>query len=276
VCTLCNFTRNTNVCVISLVLGEEAESVSTNTNSRRGSSGLISMPRIGRSDLTWAFQSQGKYRCTCMLRCATWRLNCIGVRIMPFAKKSSFGTCYILTGFHVSYIHTGFKPLIGHPRLLTQHILGTLLIWNRDISVDIATLLRGLIPGRGKFILFSTVFWPTQSLIQWVPWTLSLGVKQSEHEADLSHPTNAQFKNGGVIPSLPIRLYGVVLTLSSLSVLNLKKRRPVRSGFKVNAAILNSLLAIPEMEACCPKRLVDFQQTTWQYVTKKTDFNYRN
>lgn len=39
--------------------GEESESVSTNTNSRRGSSGLISMPRIGRSDLTWAFQSQG-------------------------------------------------------------------------------------------------------------------------------------------------------------------------------------------------------------------------
>ncbi|PNF22268.1 Cardio acceleratory peptide 2b [Cryptotermes secundus] len=39
--------------------GEESDSVSTNTNSRRGSSGLISMPRIGRSDLTWAFQSQG-------------------------------------------------------------------------------------------------------------------------------------------------------------------------------------------------------------------------
>ncbi|GFG34158.1 hypothetical protein Cfor_08149, partial [Coptotermes formosanus] len=39
--------------------GDVSESVPTNADRRRVSSGLISMPRVGRPDLTWTFQSQG-------------------------------------------------------------------------------------------------------------------------------------------------------------------------------------------------------------------------
>jgi len=45
--------------VLFLFVGDVSESVSPNADRRRASSGLVSMPRIGRSDLTWTFQSQG-------------------------------------------------------------------------------------------------------------------------------------------------------------------------------------------------------------------------
>jgi hypothetical protein len=65
---------------------------------------------------------------------------------------------------------------------------------------------RGLIPGRGSK-LFSRAFMPalepTQPPIQWVPITLSRGLKRPGREADHSPPPNAEFKNGGVIPPLP-------------------------------------------------------------------------
>jgi hypothetical protein len=52
---------------------------------------------------------------------------------------------------------------------------------------------------------------PTQPLVQWVPGTLSLGVKRPGREADLPPPSSADVKNCGAIPPLPKRLHGVVL-----------------------------------------------------------------
>ncbi|KDR13989.1 uncharacterized protein LOC110834935 [Zootermopsis nevadensis] len=45
--------------VSSVQCDEESDSVSTNTDAERGSSGLIPMPRVGRSDLAWTLQRQG-------------------------------------------------------------------------------------------------------------------------------------------------------------------------------------------------------------------------
>jgi hypothetical protein len=59
---------------------------------------------------------------------------------------------------------------------------------------------RGSIPGSGRnyFVLATTskpILRPTQSLIEWVPGALSLGVKRSEREADHSPPSSAKVKN---------------------------------------------------------------------------------
>jgi hypothetical protein len=55
-----------------------------------------------------------------------------------------------------------------------------------------------ILAGVGTF-LFDTAsrpaVGPTQPLIQWVPGTLSLGVKQVGHEADHSPPSSAEVKN---------------------------------------------------------------------------------
>jgi hypothetical protein len=53
---------------------------------------------------------------------------------------------------------------------------------------------------------------PTQPPIQWVPGTLSLGVKQLECEADPSPPSSAEVKNAWSYTSTPpVHLHGVVL-----------------------------------------------------------------
>jgi hypothetical protein len=44
---------------------------------------------------------------------------------------------------------------------------------------------------------------PTQPPIQWVPGTISLGIKLPGREADYSPPASAEVKNGGAIPPLP-------------------------------------------------------------------------
>jgi hypothetical protein len=44
---------------------------------------------------------------------------------------------------------------------------------------------------------------PTQPPIQWIPGTLSPGVKQQRREADHSSPSSAEVKKGGAIPPLP-------------------------------------------------------------------------
>jgi hypothetical protein len=44
---------------------------------------------------------------------------------------------------------------------------------------------------------------PTQPPIQWVPGTLSAGLKQLELEADHSPPSSAEAKKDGAIPPLP-------------------------------------------------------------------------
>jgi hypothetical protein len=58
-----------------------------------------------------------------------------------------------------------------------------------------------------------TALGPTQPPIQWVPWTLSLGVKRPGLEADHSLPSSAEVKNDWSYTSTPpIRLHGVVLS----------------------------------------------------------------
>jgi hypothetical protein len=55
---------------------------------------------------------------------------------------------------------------------------------------------------------------PTQPPIQWVPGTLSLGIKWPGREADHSPPTSVEVKNTWSYTSTPpIRLQGVVLCL---------------------------------------------------------------
>jgi hypothetical protein len=64
-----------------------------------------------------------------------------------------------------------------------------------------------LSPGRVKFFLLSTlsrlVLGPSHPHIQWVPRTLSSGVKRPGREADLSLPSRGEIKNGGAILVLP-------------------------------------------------------------------------
>jgi len=56
------------------------------------------------------------------------------------------------------------------------------------------------------------VLGPIQPPIQWVPGTLSLGVKRPGSEADYSFPPSAEVKNEWTNTSTsPIRLHGVVL-----------------------------------------------------------------
>jgi hypothetical protein len=66
----------------------------------------------------------------------------------------------------------------------------------------------GLIPGRGKILLFSTAsrpaLGPTQPPIRWVPEAIYPGVKRPRREADLSPPSSAGAKNGGAISPLPL------------------------------------------------------------------------
>jgi hypothetical protein len=80
---------------------------------------------------------------------------------------------------------------------------------NRDSLVSIATGYGldgpGSIPDIARF-LFSPHcperLRPTQP-IQWVPGTISLGVKRPAIEADHSSPSSAEVENGGDIPPLP-------------------------------------------------------------------------
>jgi hypothetical protein len=51
----------------------------------------------------------------------------------------------------------------------------------------------------------------TQPPIQWAQGVLSSGIKRPGREADHCPPFNAEVKNDGAIPPLPIRLYGVML-----------------------------------------------------------------
>jgi hypothetical protein len=82
-------------------------------------------------------------------------------------------------------------------------------IWELDSSISIAMGYvldgQGWIPTRGKILLFfiasGLALRPTQPPIQWVPGTVSMGVKQERHEADHSPPSSAEVKNSGAITS---------------------------------------------------------------------------
>jgi hypothetical protein len=71
---------------------------------------------------------------------------------------------------------------------------------------------RGSIPGR---FFFSTASIPALGPTQWVPGTLSPGVKQPVSEAARSPSTSAEVKNGGAVSALPTRFHGMVLTYLS-------------------------------------------------------------
>jgi hypothetical protein len=58
---------------------------------------------------------------------------------------------------------------------------------------------------------FTPALKPTQPPTQWLPGTYSPRAKRLGRDGDHSTPSSREVKNGGAIPLLPIRLYGVVL-----------------------------------------------------------------
>jgi hypothetical protein len=52
---------------------------------------------------------------------------------------------------------------------------------------------------------------PTKHLLQWVPWTVTLGPKWPAHEADHFLPSSSKVKNGSAIPAPPPNQFGIVL-----------------------------------------------------------------
>jgi len=70
---------------------------------------------------------------------------------------------------------------------------------------------RGSVPGRD--FLFATssrpALGPTQRPLQWVPRSLSSGVKRPRREADHSPPSSDEVKNAWRYTSTSIRLHGV-------------------------------------------------------------------
>jgi hypothetical protein len=90
----------------------------------------------------------------------------------------------------------------------------SVLRWGRDWTIGILGFDSRL--GLGIFLLTTasgTALRPTQPPIQWVPGTLSLGVKRPGLEADHSPPSSAEVKNAWSYTfTPPIRLHGVVLS----------------------------------------------------------------
>jgi hypothetical protein len=97
-------------------------------------------------------------------------------------------------------------------------------IWNKTLSSSIAQLVqweaRRLAAGFNsqqmeEIFLYSTVsrqpLGSTQPPIHCVLQAISLGVKRPECEADHLPPSSAKAKNGGAIPTFPIRLQNVML-----------------------------------------------------------------
>jgi hypothetical protein len=74
----------------------------------------------------------------------------------------------------------------------------THIIRSRDRSLGIVTGYgldgQGLNTGRGRLALG-----PTHPPIQWLPGSLSLGIKRSGHEVDHSPLSSAKVKNGGTV-----------------------------------------------------------------------------
>jgi hypothetical protein len=99
--------------------------------------------------------------------------------------------------------------LSGFPERVTNYS-----VYSRDRVVGIATGYglddgedRSSSPGRVKNLLFSTSSRPalgsTQPSIQWVPGSLSLGVRRPGREADHSPPAGAEVKKMWIYTSNP-------------------------------------------------------------------------
>jgi hypothetical protein len=61
--------------------------------------------------------------------------------------------------------------------------------------------------GQDKIIILSTMsrpaLGPTQPIIQWMPMAISPGLDWQGCEADHSHPSSAEVKNGGAVTYTP-------------------------------------------------------------------------
>jgi hypothetical protein len=95
--------------------------------------------------------------------------------------------------------------------ILDYKILILLSVSSRDSSVGIATATAGR-PGFDFqkvseiflcYMAFRLDLVPTQPPIQWVPATVSPGVKRLGREADHSPLSSTEVNNGGAIPPLP-------------------------------------------------------------------------
>jgi hypothetical protein len=70
-------------------------------------------------------------------------------------------------------------------------------------------------PGLGIFLFITEsrmALKPTQPPIQWVPGSLSLGIKQPKRKADISPQPGAEVKNVWSYTCTPILLHGMVLS----------------------------------------------------------------
>jgi hypothetical protein len=113
----------------------------------------------------------------------------------------------------------GFEP--DTSRMRTKRVTAELarLVWSMKLEWYSNSISQN---GEHETLLFTTVsrpaLGPTQPLIQWVPATLSLGVKRPGREADHSPQSSAEFKNVWSYTSIPpIRLHGVVLRRDNLA-----------------------------------------------------------
>jgi hypothetical protein len=167
-----------------------------------------------------------------------------------------------------------------------------------DTPVGLATGYRldgrGLIPGRGKIFLFSTVSRParrsTQPPIQWVLAALSLGVKQPGCKTCHSPPSSAEAKNGTAIPPIPhmsswysawlitqsdnftFYLYWYITELiPTTSVILYQLSKPITVSALQFSEFLSSILSFNSVNEHCPNRspLPDSAPLLWARMVHK-------
>jgi hypothetical protein len=122
------------------------------------------------------------------------------------------------TGERHSWAPTAFSPGRQRDRKyafeLTFKLFTHIFTGSRESAVDIETghgtgrpTGRSSSPGRVKNFLLPTssrpALRPAQPPIQWVPVTLSPGIKRPGREADYSPPTNAKVKKTSIYTSTP-------------------------------------------------------------------------
>jgi hypothetical protein len=120
--------------------------------------------------------------------------------VTPATDRRVINSCYFQLYAFTPRSSTVNSSTSSVPHAITsQHcVVGIATGRQRDRSSSL---------GRVESILFSTASRPavgsTQSLIQWVPAAVSLGVKRQGREADHSSPTSAQLKKSWIYTSLP-------------------------------------------------------------------------
>jgi hypothetical protein len=84
--------------------------------------------------------------------------------------------------------------------------------WLNSIALDYGLNDRGFETQQGqRILLFSTASRPALGPIQWVPGTVSLGVKRPRRKADHPPPSSAEVKNASSYTfTPPVRLHGVL------------------------------------------------------------------